>query len=96
MFSFSNMFHFFPHKFSRLGAGGFAFALIFTRPFNWFFFWHTKIVSLLGGHADVTKTVTGWQVARVVVAVIQLGRDQVFLVSRRFLMRSWAALMSVY
>jgi hypothetical protein len=56
MFSFSNMFHFFAHELSRLGAGGFAFALVFTRSFNCFFFWHTRIVSPPGEHLDVTKS----------------------------------------
>jgi hypothetical protein len=58
MLSFPNMFHFFAHEFSGLGAGGFAFALVFMRSFNCFFFWHNKIVSPLVGHLDVTKTVT--------------------------------------
>jgi hypothetical protein len=63
MFSFSNMVHFFAHEFSRLGAGGFAFALVFTCPFNWFFFWHIKIVSPLVGRLDVTQAVTACQVS---------------------------------
>jgi hypothetical protein len=63
MFSFSNMVHFFAHEFSRLGAGGFAFALVFTRPFNWFFFWHIKSVSPLVGRLDVTKAVMACQVS---------------------------------
>ena len=43
------------HEFSRLGARGFAFALVFTRPFHCFFFWHTKIVSPQIRCLDVTK-----------------------------------------
>ena len=58
MFSFSNMFHFLAHELSRLGARGFAFAFVFTRSFNCFFFWHNKVVSPLVSRLDVTKTVT--------------------------------------
>jgi hypothetical protein len=55
MLSFSNMLHFFAHELARLSRRGFTFPFVFTRPFNWFFFWHTKIVTQLGGHLDVTK-----------------------------------------
>jgi hypothetical protein len=61
MLSFSNMLHFFAHELARLSRRGFTFPFVFTRPFNWFFFWHTKIVSLLGGHLDVTEV---WQPPR--------------------------------
>ena len=42
MFTFPNVFHFFAHEFARLSAGRFAFALVFVRAFNCFFFWHTQ------------------------------------------------------
>src|SRR6266550_8506375 len=72
MFAFPNMFHFFAHEFARLGGrrfafahefarlGGrrFAFAFVFARPFDWFFFWHSKIVSPLARYLDVTKSVS--------------------------------------
>jgi hypothetical protein len=96
MFSFSNMFHFFAHELSRLSRRGFAFALVFTRPFNCFFFWHTKIVSPpLAAHLGVSKL---WPPPgeRVSQPVIKFGPNQLVLASRKVLMRSWAALMSVY
>jgi hypothetical protein len=42
MLAFSDMLHFFAHELARLSGRGFTFALIFTRPFNCFFFWHTR------------------------------------------------------
>src|SRR5262249_4695759 len=42
VFAFPNVFHFFTHKLASLGAGRLAFALIFTRAFNYIFFWHNK------------------------------------------------------
>src|SRR6059058_4799217 len=42
MFAFANMFHFLAHEFACLGGGRFAFAFVFTRPFDWFFFRHTN------------------------------------------------------
>jgi hypothetical protein len=42
MFSFSNVFHFFAHELARLRGRGFAFTLVFARPFHCVFFWHTK------------------------------------------------------
>jgi hypothetical protein len=56
MFSFSNVFDFFAHELAGLSRSRFAFALVFTRSFNCFFFWHTKIVSPPGEHLDVTKS----------------------------------------
>ena len=47
MFAFPNVFHFFAHKLASLSAGRFAFALIFARAFNRFFFWHDKMISPL-------------------------------------------------
>src|SRR6058998_516018 len=44
MFAFPNMFHFFAHEFARLSGRGQAFPFVFARPFDWFFFWHIKIV----------------------------------------------------
>jgi hypothetical protein len=49
------MFHFFAHKLASLGAGRFAFALVFARSFDCFFFWHNKMVSPLEGRLDVNK-----------------------------------------
>ena len=53
MFTFSNVFHFFAHEFARLSAGRFAFALVFARAFNCFFFGHNRNVSPLAGRLDV-------------------------------------------
>jgi hypothetical protein len=36
-----------------LSAGRFAFALVFARPFNCFFFWHNRNVSPLAARLDV-------------------------------------------
>jgi hypothetical protein len=58
MFAFANMFHFFAHEFARLGGRRQTFAFVFTRSFDWFFFWHSKIVSPLARYLDVTKTVS--------------------------------------
>ena len=55
MFAFPNVFHFFAHKLARLSAGRFAFALIFARSFDCFFFWHNKMVSPLALGLDVDK-----------------------------------------
>src|SRR5207249_10959900 len=38
----AGMFHFLAHEFACLGGGRFAFAFVFTRPFDWFFFRHTN------------------------------------------------------
>ena len=57
MFTFSNVFHFFAHEFARLSAGRFAFALVFARMFNYFFFWHIKSVSPLATRLDVEDRV---------------------------------------
>ena len=53
MFAFPTVFHFFAHKLARLGGRRLAFALIFARAFNWFFFWHNKMVSPLATRLDV-------------------------------------------
>ncbi len=53
VFTFSNVFHFFAHEFARLSAGRFAFALVFARAFNCFFFGHNRNVSPLAGRLDV-------------------------------------------
>jgi hypothetical protein len=55
MFAFSNVLHFFAHKLARLSAGRFAFALIFARAFNCFFFWHTRTVSPPAADLDVGR-----------------------------------------
>ena len=43
VFAFADVFHFFAHKFARLSGRRLAFAIIFPRAFNYFFFWHNKI-----------------------------------------------------
>ena len=53
MFAFPNVFHFFAHKFAGLSRRRFAFALVFARPFNCFFFWHNRNVSPLAARLDV-------------------------------------------
>src|SRR5438105_13359660 len=58
MLAFPNMFHFFAHEFASLCGRRFAFPFIFARLFDWFFFWHTKIVSPLTRYLDVMKTVS--------------------------------------
>jgi hypothetical protein len=55
MLAFPDMFHFFAHKLASLSAGRFAFALIFARSFDCFFFWHNKMVSPLTTRLDVSK-----------------------------------------
>jgi hypothetical protein len=55
MFAFPNVFHFFAHKLTRLGGRRFAFALVFVRAFDCFFFWHNKIISPLATLLDVTN-----------------------------------------
>jgi hypothetical protein len=60
--AFPNVFHFFAHKLTRLSRRGFAFALVFARPFNCFFFWHIKNVSPLTMPLDVLIFIhdSGW------------------------------------
>lgn len=53
MFPFPNVFHFFAYKLARLSRRRLAFALIFPRAFNWFFFWHNKRISPLITRLDV-------------------------------------------
>ena len=53
MLAFADVFHFFAHKLTRLSRRGFAFALVFARPFNCFFFRHIKSVSPLTMPLDV-------------------------------------------
>ena len=59
MLTLSDVFHFLTHELPGLSGRRFAFALVFTRSFNWFFFWHNKIVSLLRPHLDVMKNAYG-------------------------------------
>jgi hypothetical protein len=40
MFAFANVMHFFPHKFTSLGAGSFALPAIPAGPFKGLFLWH--------------------------------------------------------
>src|SRR5213592_2102381 len=46
MFPLANMLHLFPHKFPGLCGRRFTFAFVFLSPFDCFFFWHNKMVSL--------------------------------------------------
>ena len=55
MLALPNMFHFFAHKLASLSAGGFAFALVLARAFNYIFFWHNKMGSPLTTLLDVNK-----------------------------------------
>jgi hypothetical protein len=55
VFAFPNVFHFLAHKLASLSAGGLAFALVFTRSFDCFFFWHDKMVSRFATRLDVNK-----------------------------------------
>jgi hypothetical protein len=42
MFALSDVFHFLAHKLACLSRRRFPFALVLTRPFSRFFFWHNK------------------------------------------------------
>src|SRR5947209_6185425 len=53
VFAFPNVFHLFAHELAGLGGRRFAFALVFARAFNRFFFWHNKMVSPLATRLDV-------------------------------------------
>jgi hypothetical protein len=53
VFAFPNVFHFFAHKLARLSGRRLAFAFVFARAFNWFFFWHNKMISPLATSLDV-------------------------------------------
>jgi len=58
--AFSDVFHLFTHKLASLSAGRFAFALVFARAFNDFFFWHNKMISPLATLLDVTNKGLTW------------------------------------
>src|SRR5437763_9082118 len=60
VFAFPNVFHFFAHKLACLSGRRLAFALIFARAFNWFFFWHNKMISPLDARLDVNKKAAGF------------------------------------
>ena len=53
MFAFPNVVHFFTHKLACLSRRRFAFALVVSRAFQCFFFWHIKSVSPLTTSLDV-------------------------------------------
>ena len=55
MFAFPDVFHFFAHKLARLSGRRLAFALIFTRAFDYFFFWHNKMITPLATPLDVNN-----------------------------------------
>ena len=57
MFAFVDVFHFFAHKLAWLSRRGFAFALVFSRAFQCFLFWHIKTVSPLATSLDVEDCV---------------------------------------
>lgn len=56
VFAFPNVFHFFAHKLAGLSAGRLAFTLILARAFNWFFFWHNRMISPLATRLDVKES----------------------------------------
>ena len=45
MFTLPNVLNLFTHEFASLGGRRFAFAFVFTRPFNCLFIWHSNLVS---------------------------------------------------
>ena len=53
MFAFPNVVHFFTHELACLSRRRFAFALVFSRAFQCFLFWHIKSVSPLATGLDV-------------------------------------------
>ena len=53
VFAFPNVFHFLAHKLACLSGRRFAFTLILARAFDWFFFWHNKMISPLITRLDV-------------------------------------------
>jgi hypothetical protein len=55
VFTFANVFHFFAYELAGLSAGRFAFALVFARALNCFFFRHNKMVSPVAVGLDVAK-----------------------------------------
>ena len=57
MFAFADVLHFFAHKLARLRGRRLAFALIFARAFNYFFFWHNKRTTPLATPLDVINNV---------------------------------------
>jgi hypothetical protein len=61
VFAFPNVFDFFAHKLARLSGRRLAFALIFARAFNWFFFWHNKMISPLTTRLDVINNAGLWK-----------------------------------
>jgi hypothetical protein len=61
MFALANMVHFFANELACLSTGRFAFALVLPCPFNYFFFWHNKMVSQLAMRLDVNKERDGAQ-----------------------------------
>jgi hypothetical protein len=68
VFAFPNVFHFFAHKLARLSGRRFAFALVFARAFNWFFFWHNKMISPLERCLAVNNKEAGVTSRRFVVS----------------------------
>jgi len=59
VFAFPNVFHFFAHELASLSGRRLAFALVFARAFNYFFFWHNKIITPLAARLDVIKNSGG-------------------------------------
>jgi hypothetical protein len=56
MLAFPNVFHFFSHKLARLSGRRLAFALVFARAFNNFFFWPNKRITPLATRLDVINS----------------------------------------
>ena len=71
MFAFPDVFHFFAHKLARLSGRRLAFALVFARAFNYFFFWHNKRITPLAARLDVINNDGN---ARVAIAEQLKGR----------------------
>src|SRR5205814_947228 len=55
VFAFPDVFHLFADKLASLGGRRLAFALVFARAFNRFFFCHNKMVSPFATRLDVIK-----------------------------------------
>jgi hypothetical protein len=68
MFAFPDVFHFFAHKLACLSGRRLAFALIFARAFNYFFFWHNKRISPLKRCLAVNNKEAGVTSRRFVVS----------------------------
>ena len=59
MFALTNVLHFFPDKFTRLGRRRFAFLCILASAFDCFFFWHSRVLSRLCFRLDAREFIVG-------------------------------------